>query len=171
MQHAAYLLALVGEIRLRLVRRPLHEFLLCNTFLLSTLLTFSPFFPIQQHLSTLEATKEGYLFKRGGRRKNWKKRYFSLNGLFVFYYVNHQQKTKRKGIIVLEEASIRLGSVHGMMSKYAFEVVTPNRIWVLCCDSAEVHATPRTRTQTCILRSGKLVAHRTWTRGSMPSRR
>lgn len=108
LKHAAYLLALVGEIRLRL-----------------------------QHLSTLEATKEGYLFKRGGRRKNWKKRYFSLNGLFVFYYVNHQQRTKRKGIIVLEEASIRLGSVHGMMAKYAFEVVTPNRIWILCCDSAE----------------------------------
>ncbi|ELR18444.1 uncharacterized protein ACA1_300520, partial [Acanthamoeba castellanii str. Neff] len=46
-------------------------------------------------------------------------------------------RTKRKGIIVLEEASIRLGSVHGMMAKYAFEVVTPNRIWILCCDSAE----------------------------------
>lgn len=48
--------------------------------------------------------KKGYLIKRGGNRKNWKKRWFILKENTLFYYESRENLTQ-KGGMVLNKAS------------------------------------------------------------------
>lgn len=79
--------------------------------------------------------REGYMYKQGGKHKNWKRRWFALNGLFMFYYTN-QQRSSHKGTIVLEECNVVLAPDGLGMTRYSFQIETPNRTFVLSCDSA-----------------------------------
>lgn len=106
-RHIAYMLYLTSEVRRRMKR-----------------------------LSVSGPTLEGYLFKRGARRRNWRRRWFVLNGLFIFYYVS-QANQKRKGVIVLEEAEIVEEATSKGITPYSFEIVTPGRRYVLSCDVEE----------------------------------
>lgn len=76
--------------------------------------------------------KQGYMFKRGGRRHNWKRRWFTLHGLFMYYYVSQDNK-KRKGVIVLDRSSL-IVSNRGL-TPFSFELATSNRTYVLSCES------------------------------------
>jgi len=117
----------------RLMMGPNHKFL----YFAAVMLSLNSDLLKQKSCNYIaETVKEGYLFKRGGRtRKNWKRLWFTLKGLFIFYYPSHENK-KRKGVIVLEDALIREG-VRSPSSKFAFQVITSNRVWVLSSNTEE----------------------------------
>lgn len=72
--------------------------------------------------------------KKGGKMKNWKRRWFCLSGQFIFYYVN-DSRNSHKGTILLEDFKIE-GTQQGM-TEYSFVIQTPHREYILSCDSDE----------------------------------
>jgi hypothetical protein len=76
--------------------------------------------------------RTGYMYKRGGKRKNWKRRWFCLSGTFIFYYTN-QNRTTHKGTILLEEAKV--GYIDQGMTKFSFKIETPNRTYIMSCET------------------------------------
>ena len=91
---------------------------------------------VKEEIETEEKREmaSGYMFKRGGRRKNWRGRWFTLIDGFLFYYTN-QQKTNYKGAIFLESSVI--STCDQGITAYSFRIEIPNRTYILSCDSDE----------------------------------
>ena len=53
---------------------------------------------------SMGAEKKGYLVKQGGRRKNWKKRWFVLRDNCLYYFLREDDQQPR-GIVPLENVS------------------------------------------------------------------
>ncbi|XP_065194750.1 myotubularin-related protein 13-like isoform X2 [Sycon ciliatum] len=96
---------------------------------------------------TAEKFHEGFLYKRGGIRKNWKMRWFVLNseGMELCYY-NAFQETHLRGTIDLEEvaevnkAPVAAGAPlqeNGAVGSF-FEIVTPKRTFLLMATNDEL---------------------------------
>uniref|UniRef100_A0A5K3FTP2 Cytohesin-2 n=1 Tax=Mesocestoides corti TaxID=53468 RepID=A0A5K3FTP2_MESCO len=62
----------------------------------------------------------GWLWKLGGRVKIWKRRWFVLTEQHLFYYNAPERTTQRKGIVALENVSIRRASDRSR--EYCFEL-------------------------------------------------
>ena len=93
----------------------------------------------------------GYLTKKGGKRKNWKKRYFKLVEGKLFYYNNTKTTNSPLGFIELSKVTkIDIFEIQGISSlffkkqnfdatkkkekedrEYFFELVTPERTFEL----------------------------------------
>ncbi|CAH1794414.1 unnamed protein product [Owenia fusiformis] len=74
--------------------------------------------------------KEGWLWKRGGRYKNWKRRWFILNDNCLYYFEFTTDK-EPKGIIPLENIGIR--DVEDNKKQHCFELYsTTNEIIKAC---------------------------------------
>ncbi|EFJ18622.1 hypothetical protein SELMODRAFT_444445 [Selaginella moellendorffii] len=63
----------------------------------------------------------GYLEKRGGRFTSWKRRYFVLQGYFLFYFISEQQTETPLGLIPIEGCTIKESAdVGGKLRRYVF---------------------------------------------------
>jgi len=80
--------------------------------------------------------KEGWLTKQGGDTKSWKKRWIILEGKKLTYFVDKNKKDK-KGFIDLNSASA-VNFINKYMNKVnCFNIVTPQRTWVMSAQTAE----------------------------------
>eukprot|EP01084_Bolivina_argentea_P238234 400239_1 len=78
--------------------------------------------------------KQGWMFKKGDKNKGWKRRYFVLNEHKQIKYYQDFEKTSFCGVInVNKVSSITNGKVYNDEFKYAFQLITGKRIWILCC--------------------------------------
>ncbi|GIQ89651.1 hypothetical protein KIPB_012178, partial [Kipferlia bialata] len=82
----------------------------------------------------LPADKEGWLYKEGGSRHNWKRRWFVLHSGSVFYFKSQRQGLSQGGFN-LEGAKLRRCS--GPKREYGLSVEThnPERVYELDCGS------------------------------------
>lgn len=70
--------------------------------------------------------KSGYLNKQGGNWKNWKRRFFVLQGPFLIYYEDENSPTPN-GIVFLEGCSLEICSSVKCGRDYCFEVIPEER--------------------------------------------
>lgn len=68
--------------------------------------------------------KQGYLVKRGGIVKNWKKRWFVLRGNILYYYSAPDQK-EPLGFIPLERSSVQAVPEAKFKKLFCFEITDP----------------------------------------------
>ena len=83
---------------------------------------------------TTVALKSSYMHKRGGKMKNWRRRWFSLTGKSIHYYVNENKNT-HKGSIPLRQAQVH--QTGGGVTAYSFIIATPQRDFFLSCENEE----------------------------------
>lgn len=76
--------------------------------------------------------KEGWLTKQGGNHKTWKKRWFILHKTRIWYFEN-ERADNPIGWINLLQSTVNADS--DVSQKNAFEVVTPQRTWVLSAET------------------------------------
>lgn len=77
----------------------------------------------------------GYLTKLGKIRKNWKKRWFVLDGWNLHYY-EKEGESKPLGTIPLEDCFIKR-SHDGEAGKFCFQISTKARTFLLCADTKD----------------------------------
>jgi len=77
---------------------------------------------------------EGYLTKKGGFRKNWKKRWMVLEGGILNYYRN---ETKKVLCGTIEVNNHHFGSAVSISKEhsYAFQIMTPKRTYLIRAQS------------------------------------
>ena len=78
--------------------------------------------------------KASYVYKRGGKRKNWRKRWFCLSGTVIFYYTN-SNRTNHKGTILLEDSKIL--PVDNGFTPNSIQIETPSRVYLISCETVE----------------------------------
>jgi len=76
----------------------------------------------------VQIIREGWLRKEGGRRHNWKKRWFTLGDTNQLTYYESPDKKDHKGTIDLTKA--KLLASHEKQ-KHGFGIICPNRTWYL----------------------------------------
>eukprot|EP00249_Psilotum_nudum_P019690 c27373_g2_i2 orf=18-392(-) len=67
----------------------------------------------------------GWLEKRGGKFTSWKRRFFILQGSYLFYFENDSkvQTTQPIGVVPLDASRLDMGDeVAGPSRKYAFSI-------------------------------------------------
>jgi hypothetical protein len=90
----------------------------------------------------------GYLTKQGHVVKNWKRRYFRLEGSEIQYYIKEFKSTEekekeklRRGLLYLPPDETRVcipkQGKKSFPSEYPFEIQTPVRNLLLCAETAE----------------------------------
>jgi len=77
----------------------------------------------------LAVEKEGYLTKRGGMIKTWRKRWCTITENNVLHYYANKKDKKPKGRINLQGASVEIASNCG--KPHAFEIATKKRTYFL----------------------------------------
>lgn len=83
----------------------------------------------------VQIIREGWLRKEGGKRHNWKKRWFTLGTTKQLTYYETPDKEIHKGTIDLTKA--KLMPSHNKQ-KYGFAIVCPKRTWYIAAiDNAE----------------------------------
>jgi len=83
----------------------------------------------------VQIVREGWLTKEGGKRHNWKKRWFTLGDTKQLTYYETPDKKSHKGTIDLRNA--KLMPSH-KKQKHGFGIICPNRTWYLgAIDNAE----------------------------------
>ena len=70
-------------------------------------------------LTFVNPIREGWLWKKGGRYKNWKRRWFILNDGCLYYFEFTANKEPR-GIIPLENVNVR--EVEDKTKQFCFEI-------------------------------------------------
>lgn len=78
--------------------------------------------------------KDGWLTKQGGSIKTWKRRWCVLKDGSIFYFKNQKEQSP-KGTIDLEKTSVLSGETSLTKRKYAFEVKTAQRTFVIFADN------------------------------------
>lgn len=81
--------------------------------------------------------KEGYLYKQGGSVKNWKKRWFSLKELSLYYFKSPQDSYPL-GLIPLDDCLIEVSDEKLTGKEFSMELSTPGRTFLVAADSAEI---------------------------------
>ncbi|XP_052068872.1 cytohesin-1-like isoform X6 [Mytilus californianus] len=76
--------------------------------------------------------KEGWLWKQGGRVKNWKRRWFILNDNCLYYFQFTTDK-EPKGIIPLENIQVREVPTEKANKPNCFELYTPVQDIIKAC--------------------------------------
>jgi len=82
---------------------------------------------------------QGYMTKRGQKRKTWKRRYFVLKQHHLSYFTNqsaHEEGQQQpKGIIDLSAGSVVPKTVAFASREFSFEISTPSRTLLVYCDT------------------------------------
>jgi hypothetical protein len=96
-------------------------------------------------------TKSGYLVKLAkGSGRNWKKRYFMLNGNTMTYYTDHNSMDKAKGDLLLTpEATVEETSVPG--KPFCVTITTPFHTLVIAAKDQEERVAWRKAVEDSIL--------------------
>lgn len=82
--------------------------------------------------------KEGWLTKRGGRRKNWKKRWFVIRHKTDVEYYEDEEKTQSKGSIPLKSVLKIVPTDFGSKdTTHGLSLTTSNREWMFATESAD----------------------------------
>jgi hypothetical protein len=90
----------------------------------------------QAYMSKDGATFEGWLFKKGQKRKNWKKRYFRLRGNDYLVYFSDEKSSTPLGSIPLPRSEVNKGSEEGVFTIQTFlESPTHGRCYYLRADT------------------------------------
>ncbi|KAG2377717.1 hypothetical protein C9374_008802 [Naegleria lovaniensis] len=79
---------------------------------------------------------QGYLEKRSPKLNLYKRRYFRLDGSFLFYYVDDVE-SKPIGSIDLKTATIELSPEKSGKKRFVFKVEIPAKPYYLSCSTAE----------------------------------
>lgn len=87
--------------------------------------------------SDTKIAKAGYLTKQGGQIKSWKRRWFVLRESTLAYYKDNQSDVPLGLIPLAHCTSIDLVS-RKVSKPNAFEVKTPDRVYLLVADTAEI---------------------------------
>eukprot|EP01121_Diplochlamys_sp_Union-15-3_P010790 TRINITY_DN3064_c0_g2_i2.p1 TRINITY_DN3064_c0_g2~~TRINITY_DN3064_c0_g2_i2.p1 ORF type:complete len:371 (+),score=67.43 TRINITY_DN3064_c0_g2_i2:46-1158(+) len=78
--------------------------------------------------------KDGWLIKKGGRRRNWNKRYFVLTSKVIAYY------TKKIPIKRHQKGSIPINLIESVFldqhQNTVFKILTPSRLYILRAESS-----------------------------------
>jgi hypothetical protein len=88
-------------------------------------------------------TKEGWMDKKGGSRRNWNKRWFVLKGCRLLYYATdkaaRQDNSKEKGVIELTQHHIVQSMDHHTRC-FCFTITCPatERRYEFSCSSADI---------------------------------
>jgi hypothetical protein len=85
--------------------------------------------------SLTKPDKDGFLTKQGGSIKTWKKRWFVLKDGSIFYFKTPKDLSP-KGTIDLEKNS-KIGDTSLTKKKYAFQVETAQRTFLITADSED----------------------------------
>jgi hypothetical protein len=95
--------------------------------------------------------KSGYLIKLAmGSGRNWKKRYFMLNGNTFTYYVDHKSLDKAKGDLLLTaEATVEESSLPG--KPFCIMITTPFHTLVIAAKDNEERESWRVAIEKSIL--------------------
>jgi copper chaperone CopZ len=80
--------------------------------------------------------KKGYMIKRGGVVRNWKRRWFVLTGNILYYYRAERDERvgEPAGRIVLDDAHI-VSAAKSTKKSLSMEVGTPDRIYYFVAES------------------------------------
>eukprot|EP01088_Endostelium_zonatum_P020895 TRINITY_DN7922_c0_g1_i1.p1 TRINITY_DN7922_c0_g1~~TRINITY_DN7922_c0_g1_i1.p1 ORF type:complete len:104 (-),score=23.18 TRINITY_DN7922_c0_g1_i1:86-397(-) len=85
-----------------------------------------------------QVVKQGWLLKKGGRRKNWKKRFFVLlDSPKELRYYESDSASKAKGILNLNEITAIKNSTDPRAPNFSFDITTPKRVFVFSAASQE----------------------------------
>ena len=82
----------------------------------------------------------GYLTKKGRNYKTWKRRWFTLSGSTLTYFVSDKTKVE-KGCLDLTAGSIIPKTELFASKKFAFEISTPSRTLLVAADDQELMGT------------------------------
>jgi hypothetical protein len=103
----------------------------------------------------LEASivKSGYLIKLAkGSGRNWKKRYFMLNGNTMTYFVDHNTVDKAKGDLLLTaEAGVEESTMPGR--PYCVTITTPFHTLIVAAKDAEEQESWKSAIEQSILQA------------------
>jgi len=79
----------------------------------------------------------GWLEKRGGIRKSWKKRWFVLRDGELKYYASDKKNTKESGNIILDGCQVEIAPEAKYSRKFCFELNSPlqNRVFVIVAEN------------------------------------
>jgi len=80
--------------------------------------------------------KQGYLFKRGGIFKGWKKRWFVLKDGKLYYYSSQKTDVPPKGVITDVYKVDKHPKEHSKDKDFCFSVYSPKRTYHCCADSS-----------------------------------
>jgi Putative GTPase activating protein for Arf/PH domain len=80
--------------------------------------------------------KTGFLNKKGGDRRNWKRRFFVLTDAHLAYYKSAHADVP-VGVIQLALSKVRPAPVEDTKKAHCFQLVRPNRVYLLQADSKE----------------------------------
>jgi hypothetical protein len=84
---------------------------------------------------SVQIIREGWLTKEGGRRHNWKKRWFTLGDTKQLTYYETANKKNHKGTIDLTNSKL---IPNHKKQKHGFGIICPDRTWYLgAVDNAE----------------------------------
>jgi len=75
-----------------------------------------------------QIVREGWLIKEGGKRHNWKKRWFTLGNTKQLTYYETRKKDNHKGTIDLTKAKLLRSH---KKQKHGFGIICPKRTWYL----------------------------------------
>lgn len=81
-------------------------------------------------LTFFNPIREGWLWKQGGRYKNWKRRWFILNDGCLYYFEFTADKEPR-GIIPLENVNVR--EVDDKTKQFCFEIYSTTNDKIKAC--------------------------------------
>jgi len=81
-------------------------------------------------LTFFNPIREGWLWKQGGRYKNWKRRWFILNDGCLYYFEFTADKEPR-GIIPLENVNVR--EVEDKTKQFCFEIYSTTNDKIKAC--------------------------------------
>lgn len=81
-------------------------------------------------LTFVNPIREGWLWKKGGRYKNWKRRWFILNDGCLYYFEFTADKEPR-GIIPLENVNVR--EVDDKTKQFCFEIYSTTNDKIKAC--------------------------------------
>eukprot|EP00002_Diphylleia_rotans_P035670 TRINITY_DN7807_c0_g1_i1.p1 TRINITY_DN7807_c0_g1~~TRINITY_DN7807_c0_g1_i1.p1 ORF type:complete len:345 (+),score=73.89 TRINITY_DN7807_c0_g1_i1:515-1549(+) len=84
--------------------------------------------------------KASWMTKRGNLVRNWKRRYFILGFDHHLRYYESPNDISEKGFINLNIASAAYASTATEAPSFAIDIVTPDRIYTLSCDSKELYS-------------------------------
>ncbi|XP_061534322.1 switch-associated protein 70b [Phycodurus eques] len=109
----------------------------------------------------LDVLKQGYMMKKGHKRKNWTERWFTLNPNSISYYVSEDQAEKKGDILLDEHCSVEpLADKDG--KKCLFFIRSSHKSFEISASDKKKKQEWIQAIQTCVnlLRVGRQAPHR-----------
>eukprot|EP01091_Cochliopodium_minus_P014144 TRINITY_DN4743_c0_g2_i1.p1 TRINITY_DN4743_c0_g2~~TRINITY_DN4743_c0_g2_i1.p1 ORF type:complete len:1065 (-),score=302.40 TRINITY_DN4743_c0_g2_i1:84-3278(-) len=91
----------------------------------------------RQNDKKVDIFKEGFLTKQGHKRKNWKKRWFTLRNQYLFYYKEKGDKFPAGKIFLQGKNSYVERDESNLRSEFAFRIFTSDSIYPVYAENEE----------------------------------